>query len=306
LRYLRATFCFFVPLLTVFGTALPVSPAFYCLEFPVNARGAAMGGADASILSGVDAVARNPARLAFLKNCEVGFGYFSPGPGIHGGALSFSPAQKGRISVAFHLLYFGTSGIDETNNIGALTGNKFSKTDLAASVTVSRKFSGTAAFGLSVKALYSGLAGLAATGVAMDSGITWSMLLPGLKAAAVIRNWGPPVSGYWEGEARLPTTAALSVSADLWHGIVLVGLETDFGVNRSAVVRSGLELKPSKPLALRLGYSVGVGGWDGAWRREPSPSVGFGIRLGGCNFDYGWTQMRYLGMQNYLSLKMIF
>ena len=168
------------------------------LAIPVGARPIALGGSILSSVSGVEAIAWNPAGLVRTERssellfshmsylADIGVDYVGAAMSIGGGAylgLSVQALSVGEIPVTTELYPDGT---------GELTSPTF----LVIGGVFSRKMSDQISVGIGVNFLYEKMAEASATGVSFTGGVQYARLggLDGLSVGVVLRNIGPKVT----------------------------------------------------------------------------------------------------------------
>ena len=111
--------------LSLLGTAAiayAAPPGFAFLEIPTGARGAALGGAYASMATGVEAAFWNPARLATEHGLEISGGHSELFEKLRHDAFAVGGHMfGGGIAASFRALY--SEPIDERDDVGNLIGS---------------------------------------------------------------------------------------------------------------------------------------------------------------------------------------
>ncbi len=184
------------------------------LSIPVGARPIALGGSILSSVSGVEAMAWNPAGLVttdrpselFVSHMSyiagIGVDYVAAGKSIGGGAslgVSVKALSVGDIPVTTELYPDGT-------------GETTSPTFLVVGGAFSRKMSDQITVGVGVDFLYEKMAEVTATGISFTGGVQYARLggIDGLSVGVVLRNIGPKLTYDGEGLER----AGVIIGAD--------------------------------------------------------------------------------------------
>jgi hypothetical protein len=176
------------------------------LAIPVGARSIALGGAALSSVSGVEAIAWNPAGLVRADRsaelivshmtyfADIGVEYAAGAISLPGSAslgLSVKALSIGEIPVTTELQPDGT-------------GEMATPTFLTAGATFARKMSDQIAVGVTVNYIYEQMADVSASGLSFTGGVQYSRLggVDGLSVGVVISNIGPNLTYDGEGLER--------------------------------------------------------------------------------------------------------
>src|SRR5439155_24340677 len=102
--------------------AAAAPPGFAFLEIPTGARGAALGGAYASMATGAEAVFWNPARLTSQRGLEITGGHSELFQSLRHDAFAVGGHMwGGGIAASIRALY--SEPIDERDELGNLIGS---------------------------------------------------------------------------------------------------------------------------------------------------------------------------------------
>jgi hypothetical protein len=187
--------------------------AFSILKLPANARASAWGGsspayknADASFLM------INPALLGPAAHKTVVSNFNTQFPGVWSGnaAYAMQYKNKGYFGAAVSFINYGTmKAYDEGGNEqGMISANETAVT-LAWAKPMDERIS----FGMSVKGVYSVLAGFVANGAAIDAGAVYTSEDSVFSAAMVFRNAGFQFQHYLNGSREgMPFQAELGLN----------------------------------------------------------------------------------------------
>jgi hypothetical protein len=165
------------------------------LTIPVGARSIALGGSILSSVSGVEAIAWNPAGLVRTdRGAEVMFSHMSylADIGVDYAAAGTSLPGSAYLGVSLKALSVGEIPVT-TETFPDGTGETTAPTFLVAGVTFSRNMSDQIAVGFTANVLYEKMDQVSATGIAFTGGVQYARLggIDGLSVGVVIRNIGP-------------------------------------------------------------------------------------------------------------------
>jgi hypothetical protein len=266
-----------------FAHAGPAGFAF--LEIPAGARASAMGGAYASIATGVEAAFWNPAGLDAARGTQVTASHFE----------LYQNFRNDQFAIAGHLLGGGVAAsmralysepIEERDELGNLTGS-FGGHDLEFALGYGTMVAAGLRAGGTVQTVRERIANLAATTYSMGLGVTWDPeFLSGSRWSLSAHNLGSsaayPIDG--AGPVDLPSAVqgGFSYGRVLAPGLDLRGaVETRVTRGRSGVAMIGGELSSPAGAALRLGFRVNDS--------STSFSVGAGYARNVLRLDYAFV-----------------
>ncbi len=283
-----------LPVLLIAALALPAraaTPGFAFLNVPVGARGAALGGAYASVATGADAAFWNPSALADLSGAQLS--------GSHVEFLSHLRHEQA--ALAGHLLGGGLAAsmramysepIPQLDDLGNQVGT-FGTDDLEFGLAYGHHAGAGLPLGGSAQLVHERLADAGAT--------TWSFGLsstfeparvPGLRFALTGDHLGPAARYTIDGTPgeAVDLPAALQAGGSYAHPVgtgfsVLGSLETRMTRGRAGVAMVGAELSH-----LATGLSLRAG----ARLNDPESALAFGA---GCavqslHVDYAFVPFR--------------
>lgn len=187
--------------------------AFSILKLPANARASAWGGtspayrnADASYLM------INPALLGPAADKTVVSNFNTQFPGVWSGnaAYAMKYKDKGYFGAAVSFINYGTmKAYDEGGNEQGMV----SANETAVTLSWAKPVYERVSFGMSVKGVYSVLAGFVANGAAIDAGAVYTSEDSVFSAAMVFRNAGFQFQHYLNGSREgMPFQAELGLN----------------------------------------------------------------------------------------------
>lgn len=269
--------------------AFAAPPGFAFLEIPTGARASALGGAFASLGSGVEASFWNPAGLEGVKGIQVAAGHteylqklrhdhFAIAGNLFGGGLSGS----------IRALY--SEPIEERDAIGNLVGS-FGAHDFEIGLGYGHPIGSGIAIGGSIVAVRERISNLAATTYAAGVGATWEPpSWSGLRVGFQASGLGPPAHYTFDGTAGDPVSLPAAVQAGATYRFgattgwgLQTALETRVTRGRSGVGIVGAEISHAAGAALRFGYRAN----DSA----TSFSAGAGYTLQRLHLDYAFVPL---------------
>lgn len=265
-------------------------PGFAFLETPAGARLSALGGAGATLASGVEAAFWNPAGLDGVRGVQLAASHFELWQALrHEDVAIAGRLLGGAVSASLRALY--SEAIEQRDEFGNLTGS-FGSHDLEFALGYAAPVAPGVTLGLSGQIVRERIAELSAQTWAVNVGGAWDVARwPGLRLALGAHNLGPSASytiDGVEGEAvALPAAVqgGLSYAAPVGRGLEARGaLETRVTRGRGAVGIVAGELAGVGSAALRMGLRVND---DVA-----NVSLGAGWNLTGLLLDYAWVPSR--------------
>lgn len=164
------------------------------LLIPISARGLAMGGADVSGISGLDAIFYNPAGFGSSKfGTEAMFSYMNyiADIGFSFGAVGVDLGDLGTLAFSVRTLDFGDIPVTTIENPYG-NGVTFSPSFFVGGLTYSNALTDRIRVGVNVNLISETIISTSASGVSFDAGIQYSTLagIEGLKMGVVLRNLG--------------------------------------------------------------------------------------------------------------------
>lgn len=264
------------------------------LKLDADARAVALGGAYAALASDANALLYNPGGLAFVPRNEAVFMHNEYFEGVRQEYAAFA-LRRGWGGQVSYLTYGEIQKTTLSNKTGAGLGT-YGASDLAVSVGNGRRLWGGLGAGAALKYFRQTIETVTADGVAADGGLLFAPAgLPGLRAAATVRNFGPAVRYQREGQ-NLPLEVRLGGA---YTGRP-AGQETTLVVDAAKPrgdgpqVQAGLESVLAGRLPIRLGYDM---------RNEAGLGLtaGFGWRARDFRVDYAFVSFGDLGAAHRVS-----
>jgi hypothetical protein len=269
------------------GTAGAGAAGFAFLEVPAGARASALGGAYASVATGVEAVFWNPAGLEAASGTQITASHFE----------LYQKLRHDQFAIAGHLLGGGVAAslralysepIPERDELGNLIGS-FGAHDLEFALGYGFAVTPGLRAGATVQTVRERIANLAATTVAFGLGATWEPAGgAGARLSLSAHNLGPAAAYSFDGVKGAPVDLPTAVQGGVSYGRTLGGgfdlrgaLETRFTRGRSGIGMLGGELSSPAGAALRLGLRVN----DTA----SSFSIGTGYARNALHIDYAFV-----------------
>ncbi len=161
------------------------------LSIPYGSRGAAMGGAVLSTVSGVESMYWNPAGLSSTEGTEVMFTHLP----------YFADIDVNYAGLATYIEDFGTLGFgakivqigdlrETTEEFPDGTGRIFSPTLSVFNVSFAKVLNANVQFGFNAKFIHESIFDVSASGTAFDFGFIYNPQWNGLSLGIVIKNYG--------------------------------------------------------------------------------------------------------------------
>ncbi len=165
------------------------------LLIPVGPRGIAMGEANVSVSTGIEALFWNPAGVAKMeRSADLLFSHMSyiADIGVEYGALAANFEGFGVVSFSLKALSIGDIQVTTTSNPDG-TGESFSPTMIVAGISYSRQLTDAIAVGLTTNFISERMADVSSSGFAFDFGVIYDGLasVEGLSLGFVVKNLGP-------------------------------------------------------------------------------------------------------------------
>lgn len=168
------------------------------LTLPGDARGAALGGAYAALVSDVASMFWNPAGLALIQGREAMFSYTSyVADTRHIWAGMATPLRDGDWALGVSVTNFGFNDQPVyTEEMPDGTGETYDVSSTAIGVTLAFNFSDRFSAGITPKLVTENLAGLTGATFALDFGTNYHTELAGrpIRASFAVLNLGPSFS----------------------------------------------------------------------------------------------------------------
>ena len=252
-----------------------------------SARAAAMGEAFQAAGGCVDAQFLNPAAGIGRGETTFSFSHLAWLEGIYYEHLS-AGVRFGDSTVGAHVGYMGSGGMEGRDEFDIATG-VFKTGSLLGGATFAQALLPELSVGLTSRVIRETLGDRPSMALDFDFGVLGEPI-PGLSIGGVLRHVGTPQK-FDRVAARLPLTPGAGVA---WRPIgerLLVALDIIVPDAKVVVMCMGMEYKPVKYLAARIGYRLD--------RLSPSGFSGFGsglgVSAGGIIVDYAYSPFGILG-----------
>jgi outer membrane protein OmpA-like peptidoglycan-associated protein len=264
------------------------------LQVGQGVRAAALGEAGIGLADDASALYWNPAGLGRVSRYHFTLSHHEWFGNIRDEVVHAAfPGRAGAFGIG--LLYSAEPGIEywsRTNTPHDTFSTWSSVLTLGYGATFARRWR----LGAAVKGLYNSLHTVAGYGGAVDVGLGLRPLA-GLELGLVGRNLGlASYGGTWR---DLPTEAALGTA---WtSGQLSFGADLAVPIGGAVNLRTGVEYRPARTLALRLGYRTGPVDLAGlGW--HAGLSGGLGLALGPVQLDYAVSPHGALGLVHRIGL----
>ncbi len=271
--------------------ALAAPAGFAFLEVPAGARAAALGGAYASVATGVEGAFWNPARLTAAHGLEITGAHSELFQSLRHDSFAFGGKLfGGGMAASVRALY--SEPIDERDDVGNLIGS-FGAHDLEFALGYGRTVAPGLSLGGSASLIRERISNLAAQTYAFGLGAAWEPdALPGLRMALATQNLGPAARYTIDGVDGEPVSLPVSVqtgvsyTAGVTERMHVVGAVEGRAVRgRNVLGLIGAELGDASGAALRFGLRLN----DTA----TTMSFGAGYAFPGMSLDYAFVPLRY-------------
>lgn len=258
------------------------------LTVPVGARPAGLGGAYVAVSDDNLAAWYNPAGLAVSTNSEVSFGHvqwFQDVTMHHGGGAF---RLDDNTSLAANILYVDYGKIDGFDINGASTG-ELEANDLAAAISIGRRFGDYLSIGVTGKYVGQRLADVSASAFAGDIGLRADFGT--VTVGATLANLGTTIK-FEEVEEKLPTTIRAGAGVRFLERSLLLTADYENQVYGNAVIHNGAEFNLDQRYFIRAGYftSPESNSYIGS-----GLTFGAGALLGSIKLDYAYSGSESVG-----------
>ncbi len=284
------------------------------LRNDVGARAAALGGSFTTMTDDPNIIFYNPGGLSSLGNRKVSFGYFKHLLDINAGYASFaeSISELGFIGAGIEYINYGE--FKRTGEEGQDLGT-FGAGELALLVGYGGELPNGLHYGANVKFIYSSIAEVHSSAVALDLGVQYIAVPDRILIGASLLNLGTQISPYLSTRENLPLDFNVGVSIYPEHlpVVLLINLhklneEQKTFSDHLKAFSVGAEFSASPNVALRIGYNnelrkdVELGTSAGL----AGLSAGGGITTEIYTFDYAYTSYGSIGGLHRISVAVNF
>jgi hypothetical protein len=288
---LTTVLCSSLVLAAVLGSEAGAGPpGFAFLEIPTGARASGLGGAFASVGSGVEAAFWNPAGLEGVHGVQILGGHYELIEKLrHDHFAVAGRLLGGGAGASIRALY--SEPIPERDELGNLIGS-FGSHDLEVGLGYGRGIGGGLALGGSAQLVRERIANSSAMTYGLGLGATWEPARwTGIRAGVTAQNIGRSAHYTIDGQPGepVPLPAALQAGVSYGHDLasrlaVRGALEARVTRGRNAIGMFGAEVTSPVGAALRFGLRAN----DDA----STMSFGAGYALRSLRLDYAYVPMR--------------
>jgi len=253
----------------------------------MDARAAALGSAGMGVSEGVDALYANPAGSGLKSALAVGSTYQNRPGGFQGGSLfGLSPVgEDSTVAASVSLLTHPDIRVT-TDSVPDGSGELASFMGVEAEVLGTQWVTGDLAAGVGLRFLHEDVAGAAAEGFAVDTGLVYN-INPALTAGAAVRGLGQEIKAKGVRDP-FPLSALMGIRLSMDPSPVRAYLGGNYAPNSVSSGGIGLEVGEFSGVFLR---------GSGEWRE--TGNAGFALGVGGrsemWNVDYTWSSLGAVG-----------
>lgn len=263
------------------------------LKIDVGTRAVAMGRTMTAIPDGVNAVFGNPAGLLKIHDKELTMTYNEWLADMKYSHVGFGLPMSDRTAIAFSgsmLDYGELIGRDVTGYpTGTIGGG-----DQLLAFTLAYRRTPKLGVGMTMKAMREKLDDNKAKAVGFDFGLIQQTPVDGLFFGASVQNLGSRIKFITQADP-MPFTYRVGIAWNLFEHRLQLG--ADILKRRDSFIEynAGLEYRPMRLLAMRVGYSTENDLDDGI-------TAGFGIDISSLHFDYAYVPYGDLGNTHRMTL----
>jgi hypothetical protein len=284
------------------------------LRNDVSARAAALGGSFVTMTDDPNMIFYNPSSLATLSGKRVSVGYFKHLLDINSGYASFGTDISGLGHIGAGVVYINYGEFpwrgEENQDLGT-----FGAGELSMSVGYGNELREGFLYGVNVKFIYSSIAEVSSSGVALDFGVQYMAVPNRILLGASLLNLGTQLDPYMNTRESLPLDLKIGMSIFPEHlpVVLLIDLHKlnenqDKFSEHFQAFSVGAEFFPSPNVQLRVGFnnerrkewkigsSSGMAGF----------SFGGGIITEKYTVDYAYNSYGSIGGLNRISVGLSF
>jgi hypothetical protein len=283
------------------------------LRSDVSARSAAMAGSFVSIQNDINTMFYNPAGLATIEQPQASFGFTKNLLDVNAGYAAYGQQYNdvGIFGVGINYVNYGS--FDRTDDLQNVLGT-FSAGEFAMLFGYGYTPEENLNIGVNAKFIYSSIADVHSTAVALDAGAIYS--IPGLNPVTLgisISNLGTQLSSYYDTRESLPLDITIGGTIKPQHLPLLLSVnfhklneQQDSFIQRFKAFSVGGEFMLSKPLRFRFGFQnerrsdLKLGTTNGL----AGFSLGGGLVLETLRFDYAYVSLGNIGSVNQITVAM--
>ncbi len=300
----------FVILLLTTSFTFSQTTTYDFLRLDMSARAAALGGSYVTNNDDVDVIFFNPAGLGFLEKDQISFSFLKHLMDINLFSLTYSTEFEniGRFGAGIQYINYGS--FDEADANGNITG-EFNAGELAFLLSYTNKFMDNFYYGANAKVIYSSIADVSSSAIALDLGVNYEFPEIMLNLGASVLNMGTQLSSYTDLKEDLPLDVLIGASKRLEKLPVRLSLDFhNLNQDRDEFYQHfkgfsiGAEFYLSEVFTLRFGYdnerredfklgsSSGIAGFNG----------GLGVNISEYKFSYAYSSLGTVGALQSLTL----
>lgn len=230
-------------------------PVYDFLRIPMNARAAALGNTFLTVRNDPAAVFFNPGMMSTLEHPSASIGFTKYLKDVNAGYAAYGTDVENIGWISGGVMYVNYGTFDETDRSSNVIGT-FTPADLAFVASYANVYENFC-YGASVKFIYSSIADVSSTGLALDAGVAYLIPKEGIIVGLSILNAGTQLSTYAGRSERLPLDVSVGVSKKLEHLPLTVMLNIH-KLNEEQDLSTfslGGEFSLSKALRARIGYN---------------------------------------------------
>ncbi|HLD30501.1 MAG TPA: PorV/PorQ family protein [bacterium] len=276
----------------------PGTSALHFLDLGAGARAAAMGDNFTAVSDDATSPYWNPAGMVKLEKPAASVMHALWIEDISYDWVSYiRPFGFGHLGIG--VTYASYGNIDETDTTGASTGDTFTPSDTAISLSYARNICEIPG-GITVKNISSSIGGESASAMAIDLGILKDMMDGKLMLGFAVQNLGTKIK-YIDEEDTLPMNIKLGAGYMATDKILLASdivmpsdNDISFGLGAEYMYNAGEKLT----VPVRAGYNTKSD--------EGGMNAGIGFKLGNYSLDYTFSIFGDLGNTQRISFEFCF
>ncbi len=233
---------------------------FSFMRYGLSARHAALGGATNALTNDPTTVVLNPATLTTVEGSRVSATVLKHVLDINSGLAVYSTELESGATVAATAVFSSYGSFDRADELGTRFGT-FGANDVAFGVSYANEIDTMFSYGATAKFLYSGVADMASTAVAIDAGLLVRFPATRTNIAISASNLGVQLSTFDGTSDRLPVDVRIGLNHRLRGLPLLVNVslkhladDVPTLADRLLNFSVGGELYLGKAVQLRLGY----------------------------------------------------
>jgi hypothetical protein len=281
-----------LPLWAGFSKSYAGTSGAQFLKLGAGARASGMGEAHIALADDASAIYWNPAGLCKIEGWSMNVMHVLWWDDVTYDWVGYGHRVNETDVLGVGVQYMGYGGIDQTNDIGAKTG-QFTPNDMAGIFSYGRNV-GMFCVGGSMKYVQSKIT-RTASAIAFDFGGTYEAVEDKLELAGTINNIGSGLR-YIEEETPLPMSIKIGAGYAMKENVKFA-LDMVMPNDNDAYIGTGVEYG-YKAVSGRIGYNSrtsAIGGMSGI-------TYGIGIKYGDVAVDYAYQGYEYLGDSHRLSV----